>query len=76
MANRVNLVSKENPPKKVSRVNVDQTATLVLLEHRERGVHLVCQALADQESLERKVVRGDQELLELMEYQVQKVSQV
>lgn len=57
-------------------MNVDQTATLVLSDHLERGVHLVCQALADQESLERRAVRGDQELLEPLEYQVQRVSQV
>lgn len=57
-------------------MNVDQTETLVLADHLEKGVHLVCQALADQESLERRAVREDQELLELLEYQVQRVSQV
>lgn len=51
-------------------MSVDQMGTLVILEPQERGVPLVFQASVDQESLERKEVQGDQEFLDLPEYQV------
>lgn len=70
MASRVYLASKENLPKQASRVSVDQTGTLVLLGPRERGVLLVCQASVNQESLERRGVRGDQAFLDHLEYLV------
>lgn len=70
MAPQVFLVPKENPQKRASRVSVDQLGTLVLLGLRESGVHLACQASVDQESLERRAIRGDKAFLELPEYLV------
>lgn len=76
MASLEYLAIKENQPKRASRVSVDHLETLVLLGHQERGVHLACQALVDQENLERRAVRGDQAFLDLLDHLAQKVSQV
>lgn len=46
---------------------VDQVGTLVCLGPQERGVPLVCQALVDKESLERRALRDDQVSLEHLE---------
>lgn len=70
MASQVYLVSKESRPKRASRVSVDHLGTLVLLGLRERGVHLACQALVDQEKLERRAVRGDRAFPDLPEHLV------
>lgn len=62
-----NLDSKESPPEKASRVNVDFLETLVSAALLERGAPLVCQASADQESQERRAVKGGQDFLELLD---------
>lgn len=62
--------------KRASRVSVDQLGTLVLLGLRERGVHLACQASVDQESLERRAIRGDKAFLELPEYLVSMIRDI
>lgn len=76
MDTQVSPAPKENQQKKASRVNVDQGGTLVLLDLKERGVHLVCQASVEQEILERRAVKGDRVSLDLLDHLVQKVSQV
>lgn len=76
MAYQVYLASKENLPKRASRVSVDQVGIQVLLGLQEEGVHLVCQASVDQENLERRAVREVRAFLELPDHLVPKVSQV
>lgn len=56
-------------------MNVDQVESLVQLDLKEKGVLQEYQALADKESLERRVVREDQEILDLLVNLVQKVIQ-
>lgn len=56
--------------KRESRVSVDRVETLALLAPQERGVHLACQGSDDQESTERRAVRGDRASQELLEHPV------
>lgn len=56
--------------KRESRANVDRVETLALLAPQEREVHLVCQGLDDQESMERRAVRGDRATQELLDHPV------
>lgn len=56
--------------KRESRVSVDRVETLVLLAPQERGVHPVCQGSDDQESKERRAVRGDRASQELLDHPV------
>lgn len=71
---RVNLDSKGNLQKRASRVSVGHLETLVLLGLQESGGHPVCQALAAQDNLERRAVRGDLDLMELLDHLGSKVS--
>lgn len=51
-------------------MRVDRMGTPVFLGLRERGVHLACQALVDQESTEIRAIREDQAFLELLDHLV------
>ncbi len=51
-------------------MSVDQVGNLVSVDLRERGGHLACQAMVDQESPERRAVKEDQVSLELLDHLV------
>lgn len=50
-----------------SRVIVAPVGNLVLLARLVRGVHLVFQGMYDQDSKERRAVKGDKVSLELLD---------
>lgn len=52
--------------KKVSKVIVDPVGIPVLLARQARGVHLVFQAMHNQDYKERRAVKGDKASLELL----------
>lgn len=76
MAFLVFLAPKENQLKRESRVIVAPVENPVLLALQERGVHLVLQGMLNQDNQERRAVKVDKASLELLDCQVQKVSQV
>lgn len=76
MASPVFPAPKENQLKRESRVTAASVENPVLLARQEKGVHLVFQGMHGQDSKERRAVKGDKAPQELLDFPVQKVSQV